>query len=117
MRNLRALIRNILREEVSPRSLKTTLPPDDSMFNYKKFPGVRVEVFIVNGPNVNSFSASNWCAKITDEKENKTITRTFNDEKMANFFAQQEAEKIYRRNQGEENYPTNSLNYLPHIEK
>ena len=121
MTNLRALIKEILVEEVG-RSYKTTLPVDDSMFNWRKVPGIDANV----SPDV---AHSAWRVVINQdedededededyefndgesEKESCSIM-SFKDETEANFYARARSEERLRKMQTEKDFPANFIQY------
>jgi hypothetical protein len=104
MRNLKALIKEILFEEIG-RSYKTTLPPEDSMFNWTKVPGVRVELF--PDPLHNC-----WRVVINYDDTNEQKMKSFKNEDEAKIFARLEVEKVQRKNQASVDYPSNSIKYF-----
>lgn len=98
---IRALIKEMLSEEVG-RSYKTTLPPDDSMFNWRKVDGISIDISPDPGHN---------CWRVSIESGGKRIVRAFQDENEANMFARLEAEKVHRKNQSDVEYPSNAIKY------
>jgi hypothetical protein len=98
----------MLREEVG-RSYKTTLPPDDSMFNWRKVDGINIDI---------SPDAGHNCWRVSIEKEDGSkIIKAFSDENEAIMFSRLEAEKVHRKNQSKKDYPANAIKYFPEIEK
>jgi hypothetical protein len=104
MRDLRALIQEIVKEEVG-RSYRTTLPPEDAMFNWQKVPGVRVELF--PDPMHNC-----WRVVINYDETGEQLVKSFRDENEAKMFARLEAEKVHRKNQSDIKYPVNAIRYF-----
>jgi hypothetical protein len=113
MKNLRALIKEILNEEVSPRSQKTTLPPDDLMHSWRKTPGI-ISCLIAADPAREGGGVFRVEIELEDKskKEGKfKVSGVFADETSANHFAKTEVEKYARQKMADENYPVNSLQY------
>lgn len=104
MTNLRALIKEILVEEIG-RSYKTTLPPEDSMFNWRRVPGIDAEV----SPDV---AHGAWRVVINDDEDEENCeTMSFKDETEAKFYARQRSEERLKKMQGKKDFPSNFVQY------
>ena len=103
MTNLRALVREIISEEIG-RSYKTTLPHEDAMYNWRKAPGVK-DYYIAFGPARNVF-------RVEVSFENGSMAKgNFKDEESANHFARNEIEKFTRARMSSTDTPVNSIRY------
>ena len=104
MTNLRALVREIIAEEIG-RSYKTTLPPEDSMFNWRSVPGVDANI----SPDV---AHGAWRVVINDEEdEENSESMSFKDETEAKFYARKRSEERLKKMQGEKDFPANFVQY------
>lgn len=81
---IRKLIQEILKEEIG-RDFKTT---QDQMMTYKKFPGIHVDI-------ASLLSQGGFKVTITRNEDDKTITGFFQNYDEAEFFARNEATKLY----------------------
>ena len=98
---IRALIKQILKEVIG-KNYKTTLTPEDSMFNWRKVDGIKIDISPDPGHN---------CWRVTLESDGKRIVKAFQDENEAIMFARLEAERVHRKNQTDEEYPSNAIKY------
>lgn len=103
MTNLRALVREIISEEIG-RSYKTTLPPEDSMYNWRKAPGVE-DYYIAFDPARNVFRVE------VSFKNGSNAKGNFKDEESANHFARNEIEKFTRASMSNADAPVNAIRY------
>ena len=103
MTNLRTLLREIIFEEIG-RSYKTTLPPEDAMYNWRKAPGVR-DYYISFDPARNVFRVEVTFNDETSARGN------FKDEESANHFARTKIEEFTRKIMSSKEFPVNSIKY------
>lgn len=102
MNKLRALISEILKEEVG-RSFQTTSRYPDSMFTWRSVPGLDVDV----SPDP---ANNRWVVTIIEN--GKTLcSKLFSSETEAISFANNFAMERHRENQSSQNFPSNAIDY------
>ena len=99
---IRKLIREILKEEIG-RDFKSTI---DIMMNYRRLPNIHVDV--VSIPSSGGFKAI-----IINQETNEKKTGFFKDYEEAEFFAKNEAMKIYHSRLSKDTSKTVSSNFDP----